>query len=75
MYVYICIYTYTFPCRRKWQPTPVFLPGKSHGPRILVGYSPWGVKESNTTERLHFTSLHIAHTPGEHMFDVYSSLT
>ena len=31
--------------RRKWQPTPVFLPGKSHGQRSLVGYSPWGCKE------------------------------
>ena len=36
----------------KWQPTPVFLPGESHGPRSLVGYSPWGRKESDTTERL-----------------------
>ena len=35
------------------QPTPVFLPGKSHGQRSLVGYSPWGRKESDTTERLH----------------------
>ena len=35
--------------RRKWQPTPVFLPGKSHGRRNLVGYSPWGRKESATT--------------------------
>ena len=42
------------PWRRKWQPTPVFLPGKSHGPRSLVGYCPWGHKESDTTERLHF---------------------
>ena len=40
-------------CRRKWQPTPVFLPGKSHGWRSLVGYSPWGRKEAHTTERLH----------------------
>jgi len=32
------------PCRRKWQPTPAFLPGKSHGQRSLVGYSPWGRK-------------------------------
>ena len=40
--------------RRHWQPTPVFLPGKSHGWRILVGYSPWGLKESYTPERLHF---------------------
>ena len=40
--------------RRKWQPTPVHLLGKSHGWRSLVGYSPWGHKESDTTERLHF---------------------
>ena len=38
--------------RRKWQPTPVFLPGESHGQRSLGGYSPWGRKESNTTEQL-----------------------
>ena len=41
-----------FPWRRKWQPTPVFLPGESHGRRSLVGYSPWGRKESDTTERV-----------------------
>ena len=40
--------------RRKWQPTPVLLPGKFHGWRSLVAYSPWGRKESDTTERLHF---------------------
>ena len=40
--------------RRKCQPTPVFLPGESHGWRSLVGYSPRGRKESDTTERLHF---------------------
>ena len=45
------------PWRRKRQPTPVFMPGKSHGLRSLVGYSPWGRKESDMTERLHFTSL------------------
>ena len=38
------------PWRKKWQPPPVFLPGKSHGQRSLVGYSPWGCKESDTTE-------------------------
>ena len=43
-----------FPWRRKWQPTPVLLPRKLHGWRSLVGYSPWGRKESDTTERLHF---------------------
>ena len=41
-----------FPWSRKWQPTPVFLPGKSHGHRSLVGYNLWGCKESNTIERL-----------------------
>ena len=41
-------------CRRKGQPTPVFLTGKSHGRRSLVGYSPWAHKESDTTEWLHF---------------------
>ena len=39
--------------RRKWQPTPVSLPGESHGQRSLVGYSPQGYKESDMTERLH----------------------
>ena len=40
--------------RRQWRPTPVLLPGKSHGWRSLVGCNPWGRKESDTTERLHF---------------------
>ena len=47
-----------FPLRpegwRWWHPTPVLLPGKSHGPRSLVGCSPWGREESDMTERLHF---------------------
>ena len=42
------------PRRRKWQSTPVLLPGKSHGQSNLVGYSPWGRKELDTTEWLHF---------------------
>ena len=41
------------PLERKWQPTLVFLPGESHGWWGLVGYSPRGCKESDTTERLH----------------------
>ena len=45
------------PGEGKWQPTPVLLPGESHGGRSLVGYSPWGRKESDTTERLHFHFL------------------
>ena len=40
------------PWRRERLLTPVFLPGKFHGQRSLVGYSPWGRRESNTTERL-----------------------
>ena len=47
--------------RRKWQSTPVLLPGKSHGQRSLVGYRPQGSKESDTTEQFHFTS-HTIHT-------------
>ena len=55
------------PRRRKWQPTPVFLPGKVHGQRSLIGYRPWGHKESDMTEQLmlsktlrviHFFQLH-----------------
>ena len=42
----------TFPWRREWEPTPVFLPGESHGQRNLTGYSPWGPKELDTTEQL-----------------------
>ena len=42
------------PWRRKWQSTLALLPGKSHGQRSLIGYSPWGRKESDTIERLHF---------------------
>ena len=40
--------------RRQWHPTPVLLPGKSHGRRSLVGCSPWVCQESDTTKRLHF---------------------
>ena len=46
----------------KWQPTPVLLPGKSHGQRSVVGYSPWGRKELDTTERLHFHFHNICKT-------------
>ena len=46
------------PWRRKWQPTPVFLPGKFHRQRSLVDYNPWGCKESDTTEE----DTHTHHT-------------
>ena len=48
------------PWRRAWQPTPVFFPGEFHGQRSLLGYSPWGCKESDMTERL-------THTHTEHL--------
>ena len=47
--------------RRPWHPTPVLLPGKSHGQGSLVGCSPWGRRESDTTERLHFTHFILYH--------------
>ena len=52
---------------RKWQPTPVFLTGESHGQRSLVGYSPWGCKESDMTEV-------IQHACGASVHDSFSSL-
>ena len=42
------------PLEKEMATTPVSLPGKSHGRRSLVGYSPWGLKESDMTKRLHF---------------------
>ena len=65
LYCFCCCCSVTKSCRffatiysvlrrRQWHPTPVLLPGKSHGQRSLVDCSPWGRKESDTTERLHF---------------------
>ena len=45
------------PWRRKWQPTPVLLPGESHGQRSLEGHSPWSRKESDTTQQLNNNNL------------------
>ena len=59
------------PWRRKWQPTPVFLPGESHGWRSLVGYSPQGSKEPDTTERLHFQYSVVCM---DHIFFIHSSV-
>ena len=53
-----CVFTqsnFEIPRRRQWHPTPVLLLGESHGRRSLVGCSPWGREESDTTEQLHFT--------------------
>ena len=46
------------PCSREWQPPPVFLPGKSHGQRSLVGYSPW-VAKSRTQLATEHTHTHL----------------
>ena len=52
------------PWSRKWQPTPVFLPGKLHGERTLAGHSPWGHQESDATEhaRIHSVWTHLDNT-------------
>ena len=55
LYFYFVAVSWYSPWRRKWQPTPVFFPGKSHGWRRLAGYSPRGLKESDTAEQLHLT--------------------
>ena len=47
------------PLEKEWQPAPVLLPGESHGWRSLGGCSPWGHKELDTTEQLHFHKHHI----------------
>ena len=52
------LWVWKIPWRKKWQPTPIFLPGKSHEQRSLMSYSPWGCKESDTTEGL---SIHTQH--------------
>ena len=68
-FVYKCILIYNLGCsslslftfmrwRRKWQPTPAFLPGESPGQKNLVGYSPWGHKESDTMEHTCALSCH-----------------
>ena len=49
--------------RRKWQPTPVFLPGKFHGLRSLVGYSPWGHKERFSSSKDHSTTASVLLNP------------
>ena len=49
------------PWRREWQPTPVFLPGESHGQRNVLGYRPWGCKESNPTEQLTYTHIYFTY--------------
>jgi len=54
-FLFVCLCT--MMQRRQWHPTPVLLPGKPHGWRSLVGCSPWGLEESDTTEQLHFPCI------------------
>ena len=67
-----------FCWRRKWQPTPVFLPGESHGQRSLVGYSPWSHKEVDTTDQITHThthtrvSVHLTHSWDMHLCRIFS---
>ena len=51
------------PQRRQWQPTPIFLPGKSQGQRSQVGYSLWGHKTSDMTEHAHTHTLSLKKNP------------
>ena len=53
-WLFVCQFLQAIFWRRQWHPTPVLLPGKSHGRRSLIGCNPWGRYESDTTERLHF---------------------
>ena len=61
------------PLEKDMAPTPVLLPGDSHGWRILVGYSPWGPKESETTERLHFHHIFGTASSNPAFLDMYSA--
>ena len=61
------------PLEKEWLPTPVFLPGEFHVQRSLVGYSPWGHKESDMTKQLtlhslHFTSRHVKECYNNYVF-------
>ena len=60
------------PQRRPWRPTPVFLPGEPHGQRSLVGYSPWGHKESDTTEQLSRCTLQMRNLSHRRLWSLFS---
>ena len=59
------------PGGRAWRPTPVFLPGEFHGQRSLAVYSPWGCKESDTTEKL----MHTHQAPGFQFLHILSNIS
>ena len=58
------------PCRRAWQPSPVFLSGESHGQRSLMGYNPWGLKELDSTEVTKCVYTHTSKHAGNHSLQV-----
>ena len=62
------------PWRREWLPTPVFLPGEPQGQRSLMGYSPWGPKELDTTEWLTLLTVYIVFTTIYITLDIVSNL-
>ena len=63
------------PCRREWQPTPVFLPGEFQGQRSLVSYIPWSCKDSDMTERLtHTHNLHSASLTAKVIWETWFSV-
>ena len=71
-------WVWKIPWRRKWQPTPVLFAGKSHGWRSLVGYSPWGHRELDTSKQFHFHFLYVNKKPGPprhvNVSDAWSSM-
>ena len=62
------------PWRREWLPTPVFLPEEPQGQRSLMGYSPWGPKELDTTEWLTLLTIYIVFTTTYITLDIVSNL-
>ena len=62
------------PWRREWLPTPVFLPEEPQGQRSLMGYSPWGPKELDTTEWLTLLTIYIVFTTTHITLDIVSNL-
>ena len=59
-----------FPCRRKWQPAPVFLPRKSHGQRNLLGYSTWGPKVRHDLATEHSSQKKFSSMCGSHYISI-----
>ena len=63
------------PGEKEWTPTPVYLPGKSHGQRSLAGYSPWGHKESDMTEVTDTFTFTLKSGTVSHAFDLLKTGT